>query len=54
MNPQQAIDNSRFCILDGIGNNEILLEEGIDEDIVDGLIKRGHRVKKQTNEDKSG
>lgn len=47
MNPQEAIDQPRFCILDGLGNNEIVLEEGIGESVRDGLLRRGHRIKKE-------
>lgn len=42
MNPQEAIDQARFCIADGTRDGRIFLEEGIDEEVLKGLKDRGH------------
>lgn len=42
MNPQAALDAPRWRFLEG---NRILLERGIDPEIIEGLKERGHDVK---------
>ncbi|MFW9928249.1 MAG: gamma-glutamyltransferase [Candidatus Thorarchaeota archaeon] len=42
--PQQALDNPRFCITDGTSNGKIALEEGISSSVVNDLSKMGHNV----------
>mmetsp|Transcript_13024 Transcript_13024/g.16909 ORF Transcript_13024/g.16909 Transcript_13024/m.16909 type:complete len:322 (+) Transcript_13024:96-1061(+) len=46
MNPQAALNASRFCILDGESNGEIALEDGIDPRVVQKLKKMGHKIYK--------
>jgi len=47
MDPQQALDAPRFCILDGSGTSDgvVAIEEGISEETVMELQKMGHNVK---------
>jgi gamma-glutamyltranspeptidase / glutathione hydrolase len=45
MDPQEALDAVRFCILDGtVNDGEIILEEGVEENVVQRLRAMGHRV----------
>lgn len=45
LDPQQALDTSRFLIYDGTHNGEIWFEEGISEETIQKLQKMGHRVR---------
>ncbi|KAI5290021.1 hypothetical protein KEM55_008683, partial [Ascosphaera atra] len=49
--PQEALDSPRFCIA-ADKNDTVFLEEGIPEDVVDGLRKLGHKVKVLTGLDR--
>lgn len=49
MDPQQAIDQPRFCISDGTHNGAVMLEEGVDELNVYALEEQGHRLKKDVS-----
>jgi len=44
LNPQAAIDLPRFCIADGTQNGTVQLEDGVDEEDVTELRRRGHSV----------
>lgn len=51
MNPQQALDAPRFCIGTGMPDSDkgqamdsVYLEEGIEDEVVEGLRKLGHNV----------
>ncbi|EWM20984.1 Gamma-glutamyltranspeptidase [Nannochloropsis gaditana] len=44
MDPQAAVDAPRFCIQDGSAQGAAALEEGIEEDVLEELRARGHRV----------
>mmetsp|Transcript_17104 Transcript_17104/g.22375 ORF Transcript_17104/g.22375 Transcript_17104/m.22375 type:complete len:552 (+) Transcript_17104:145-1800(+) len=44
MNPQAALNASRFCVLDGNGNGYIAVEDGVDPAVVDKLIEMGHKI----------
>mmetsp|Transcript_35488 Transcript_35488/g.56775 ORF Transcript_35488/g.56775 Transcript_35488/m.56775 type:complete len:106 (+) Transcript_35488:1884-2201(+) len=46
MDPQAAIDAPRFCIKDGTSNGEVAIEEGIEEHVIEKLVKAGHRILK--------
>ncbi|CAB9508073.1 Glutathione hydrolase-like YwrD proenzyme [Seminavis robusta] len=45
MDPQQAIDNPRFCITDGTRDGKIFMEGGLDETILKELTEKGHDLK---------
>jgi gamma-glutamyltranspeptidase/glutathione hydrolase len=42
MDPQAAVDKSRFCITSGTQNGVVQLEEGISEQVVKELVAKGH------------
>ena len=42
MNPQEAIDFPRFCIVDGTKDGKVYLEDGVDDEVVKELQRRGH------------
>jgi len=44
LNPQEALDHPRFCIVDGMPSGELALEEGIPSETIDLLSKMGHSV----------
>jgi len=44
LNPQESIDLPRFCIADGTRDGKVFLEEGIGEEVLDELRKKGHDV----------
>jgi gamma-glutamyltranspeptidase / glutathione hydrolase len=44
LDPQAAIDFPRFCILDGTQDGKVYMEDGIDESVLQELIKRGHKM----------
>jgi gamma-glutamyltranspeptidase/glutathione hydrolase len=44
LNPQEALDQPRFCITDGEAGGVIALEEGIHSSVVDELSAMGHSV----------
>jgi gamma-glutamyltranspeptidase/glutathione hydrolase len=46
LDPQSAIDAPRFCIVDGSGNGEVALEEGINVTVAEKLVEMGHRIKR--------
>lgn len=45
LNPQAAIDMPRFSISDGTYNGVVLIEEGVDDDVIAELKKRNHKLK---------
>mmetsp|Transcript_8477 Transcript_8477/g.18638 ORF Transcript_8477/g.18638 Transcript_8477/m.18638 type:complete len:204 (-) Transcript_8477:149-760(-) len=45
MDPQEAVDAPRFCIVDGTQNGTVFLEEGTEEEAVEALRRRGHVVR---------
>lgn len=52
MNPQAAIDAPRFCIMvatgedpDGSVTNEVGVEESMDPRVIEGLRRRGHKIR---------
>lgn len=47
MDPQAAVDRSRFCIAAGTQDGVVQLEEGISETTLKELKARGHKL--QTN-----
>ncbi|XP_064477793.1 glutathione hydrolase-like YwrD proenzyme isoform X2 [Ornithodoros turicata] len=49
MNPQEAVDMPRIMIGSGVTvhpNDYLMLEEGLSDDVVDGLKKRGHKIER--------
>jgi gamma-glutamyltranspeptidase/glutathione hydrolase len=44
LNPQEALDRSRFCLLDGNGNSVVGLEEGIPLATMARLAELGHAI----------
>ena len=44
MDPQAALDASRFCIFDGKANGSVAFEDGIKESVVEELRELGHAV----------
>jgi gamma-glutamyltranspeptidase/glutathione hydrolase len=46
LDPQTALDMPRFCIGDGTAGGEVALENGIPEETIVDLTKRGHLVRK--------
>ena len=44
MNPQEALDAPRFCIIDGLSNGKVALEEGISIEVMSSLARKGHTV----------
>lgn len=44
MNPQEALDKSRFCIIPEIGEVELYLEEGIHKEVYNKLVGKKHKV----------
>ena len=44
MNPQQALDIPRFCIMDGTSGGKVAIEEGISVPIMSTLSRMGHTV----------
>ncbi len=44
MDPQEALDAPRFCILDGTAGGKVSLEEGIPVDTMAALARMGHEV----------
>jgi gamma-glutamyltranspeptidase/glutathione hydrolase len=44
MNPQEALDQPRFCITDGKSSGEVALEEGIPVEVMSELARMGHSV----------
>ena len=45
MDPQQALDQPRFCInSEGQGMDSVFLEEGISESVAKDLKKLGHKI----------
>lgn len=44
VNPQEALDRSRFCLMDGSGDSVLALEEGIPVETMARLAELGHRV----------
>lgn len=45
LNPQEVLDQPRFCITDGDSGGGVALEEGISPEVVDALTAMGHSVK---------
>ncbi len=46
LNPQSALELPRFCITDGTSGGQVALEEGIPENTIADLARRGHDVKR--------
>jgi gamma-glutamyltranspeptidase/glutathione hydrolase len=46
LNPQAALDLPRFCITDGTAGGQVALEEGIPENRIADLERRGHEVRR--------
>ncbi len=44
MNPQEALDQPRFCIGDGMANGVVSLEEGIPIEVMSQLSSMGHPI----------
>src|SRR5262249_25240564 len=44
LNPQEALDRPRFCLLDGTSGSALALEEGIPVETMARLAEYGHRV----------
>lgn len=44
LDPQTAIDRPRFCIADGTCGGVVSIEEGVEEDVVAELRRRGHEI----------
>jgi gamma-glutamyltranspeptidase/glutathione hydrolase len=44
LNPQDALDQPRFCIHDGTPAGQVILEEGISPEVQSELDRMGHRV----------
>ncbi len=44
--PQSALELPRFCLVGGIAGNPVALEEGIPEETIADLARRGHRIQK--------
>ena len=45
MDPQAAIDTPRFCIGDGTQHGVVFLEREVDDEVVEALAARGHKMK---------
>lgn len=45
LNPQEALDRPRFCLLDGTAESQIVLEEGIPVATMSALAELGHPVR---------
>lgn len=48
LDPQSALDAPRFCIADGTAGGGVGLEEGIPDDALADLVRRGHPVERVT------
>ncbi len=46
LEPQAALELPRFCIGDGTAGGEVALEEGLPEEVMADLTRRGHPVQK--------
>ena len=44
MNPQEALDAGRFCILDGTSGGKVHIEDGISVEVMSELTGMGHEV----------
>mmetsp|Transcript_25661 Transcript_25661/g.37634 ORF Transcript_25661/g.37634 Transcript_25661/m.37634 type:complete len:623 (-) Transcript_25661:1850-3718(-) len=44
LDPQAAIDQPRFCIVDGTQAGTVLLEDGVDPNVVEDLQRMGHNM----------
>jgi gamma-glutamyltranspeptidase/glutathione hydrolase len=44
LNPQDTLDQPRFCIEDGTSKGEVAMEQGIAEETLSRLAEMGHRV----------
>jgi gamma-glutamyltranspeptidase/glutathione hydrolase len=45
LNPQQALNRPRFCLVDGSGGSIVALEEGVPVSTMSTLAEMGHRIK---------
>jgi gamma-glutamyltranspeptidase/glutathione hydrolase len=45
LNPQEALDRPRFCLLDGTAESQVALEEGIPVATMSALAEHGHPVR---------
>jgi gamma-glutamyltranspeptidase/glutathione hydrolase len=50
LNPQEALDRPRFCLLDGANDSELALEDGIPVATMSALAALGHRVRPVSGE----
>ena len=48
LDPQAALDLSRFCIEDGTAGGTVALEDGMQDSVLSDLERRGHPVRKVT------
>jgi gamma-glutamyltranspeptidase/glutathione hydrolase len=53
LDPQQALDQPRFCIDDGESGGAVNLEDGISLKVQDELMALGHRVKQVSGHDRA-
>jgi gamma-glutamyltranspeptidase/glutathione hydrolase len=44
LDPQAALDQPRFCIMDGEASGKVALEEGISFDVMADLAQKGHQT----------
>ena len=44
MNPQEALDAGRFCIMDGLSNGKVWIEDEIDVKVMSELAGMGHNI----------
>ena len=45
LDPQSALDRSRFNILDGTAGGSLLIEPGVPEETRAALVRRGHELR---------
>jgi gamma-glutamyltranspeptidase/glutathione hydrolase len=46
LDPQAALDRPRFCLEDGTAGGRVAIEEGIPQDTLENLARRGHPVER--------
>jgi gamma-glutamyltranspeptidase/glutathione hydrolase len=52
LNPQEALNRPRFCLMDGTGNSVLGLEDGIPAETLARLAEMGHSVQPVTGADR--
>lgn len=45
MDPQAAVDEPRFCIMDGTSGGDVAIEEGLSEATISRLRDMGHKLR---------